>query len=440
MRGLILFGALLAGCGDKEDTGEEDTTPVDDTGTDEVDADGDGFIADNDCDDSDPEVNPGAEEVCDEVDNDCDGFTDEGLDADLDGYTPCGGDCDDDNASVSPGVDEVCDGQDNNCDGEIDEGGLTVYYTDADGDGYGDPATEANLCEPEDDSVENGDDCDDSSATTHPGAAELDSKTDCMADADDDGYGDDGASGDVVAGTDCDDTSDAAVPGGIELCDGLDNDCDGVAETVVSHSTDFDGKLTDWTLNGDAQQVFDGKDGFLLLTEASGSQEGTAFLTDPIPTDSFAATFTIEIGGGNGADGMVFLFLDESDPTIASTCSGGSCLGAYGFSGYGVEFDTYLSSSYGDTNGNHIAIIDTADFGVYATDGSIPTLSDGGEFDVEVYYTQGDIEVYFDGSLSMATTLKDYALTDVLFGFSAATGGLTNAHAVRSFSLDVCSE
>ncbi len=43
-----------------------------------TDADGDGYDAGEDCDDSDASVNPGAEEACDDVDNDCDGAIDEG--------------------------------------------------------------------------------------------------------------------------------------------------------------------------------------------------------------------------------------------------------------------------------------------------------------------------------------------------------------------------
>ena len=80
------------------DTQPDDTAPpVDSADTDDtsthpghIDADGDGYTPNaGDCDDSDPEVYPGAEEVCDGKDNDCDGVSDADFDDDGDGVADC---------------------------------------------------------------------------------------------------------------------------------------------------------------------------------------------------------------------------------------------------------------------------------------------------------------------------------------------------------------
>ncbi len=155
------------------------------------------------------------------MDNDCDGLVDSddpdtvgvptwygdadgdghgGLEFQLEacepapGYVPSSDDCDDLDAASYPGATEICDLADNNCDGDVDEGVGSTFYEDADGDGSGNSSVSVTACEAPSGYVANAQDCDDYNATTHLGA--------------------------------------------YELCDGIDNDCDGVIdEHAINAST-----------------------------------------------------------------------------------------------------------------------------------------------------------------------------------------------------------
>ena len=94
------------------------------------------------------------------------------VDADGDGFSE-DEDCDDSDAAINPDTVEVCDGADNDCDGSIDEGVRLTFYRDADGDGFGDPERESESCAPTDGTVEDDTDCDDDDATVYPGAEEV---------------------------------------------------------------------------------------------------------------------------------------------------------------------------------------------------------------------------------------------------------------------------
>jgi hypothetical protein len=250
------------------------------------DGDGDGFadaaIGGDDCDDTNPAVNPGATERCNGVDDDCNGLVDDDpadganwyTDGDGDGYgadasaefgcddgtrVSRGGDCDDADPSRSPGAVEECNtGVDEDCDGIVDTDAAESFplYTDADGDGYGAAAAGEGCSVPDGKSAKSGD-CDDTDASVSPGAKEVcdaaNTDEDCdgkaddkdsaptgtttfYADRDGDGYGDgsvtsarcDAASGWVANTGDCDDDEALAWSGAAEVCeDGVDNDCSG---------------------------------------------------------------------------------------------------------------------------------------------------------------------------------------------------------------------
>jgi hypothetical protein len=234
------------------------------------DLDGDGYTTEDDCDDTDPAVNPAAVEACNGVDDDCNGTIDDGTtrdfrDDDGDGYTNCsvngvpggdGTDCNDANAAVHPGADEVCNGnRDDDCDGvddplEVDDDGDFVTECAGDCDDT-DPALHPLDLDADGASSCDGD-CDDDDPTLNIADEDDDASTTCDGDCDDDNVlangldvdtdgvttcGPDGVFG--TADDDCDDDDINNFPGNPEICDDRDNDCDGVAE-IGTNDLDLD--------------------------------------------------------------------------------------------------------------------------------------------------------------------------------------------------------
>jgi len=164
---LALLTLWVLGCTDKpsmHDTApstHDSNGPVDsgvDTGP--FDRDGDGWVASEDCDDSDASVHPGATETWyDGVDQDCAGDDDDDADADGHAAEAQGGDdCDDTDQTIYEGaLETACDGIDQDCDGSDTD--------DADGDGET-PAACGGL------------DCDDADPWTNTSAEEWCDETD----------------------------------------------------------------------------------------------------------------------------------------------------------------------------------------------------------------------------------------------------------------------
>ena len=389
-----------------------------------VDADGDGFGNDQeeieacelrdglsaiggDCNDDDATVSPVAIEVCDEIDNNCDGIIDVGEgtiyypDADNDGYgngnaaieacaPPVGyievaDDCDDSNANINPSADEVCDEVDNNCNGLVDDDDSTVtdvlvWYLDYDGDGYGDPSYSNNGCVGPTDYVDNDDDCNDLDATINPGVTEVcdEIDNDCNGtvdegvqstwylDYDGDGFGNGNyplyactqPAESSLDASDCDDTDADIYPGADEYCDNVDQDCDGI--TMDDDSLD----ALEWFVDTDGDGYGDDSSTVFSCNEVTGSVDNPDDCDDS-DADIYPGSHQTEVpfdGIDPNCDGKDYCIDLNCDawPDIALPSYYGSSLGYdsdsfvfYGTTnGYGTEVETL------DTEGVSNFIVD----------------------------------------------------------------------------------
>ena len=167
------------------------------------------------------------------------------------------------------------------------------------------------------------------------------------------------------------------------------------------------------------------------LTPATSAQAGSVIYTTAQASAALRVCFTADIGTGTGADGMALLLLNPAAGGGALGATG-SGLGFGGLAGYAVALDTY-DSGIGDPSANFVGIADsgTADALHYlSTSTAIPVLHNGGPRQVEVAVVSGRLQVKVAGVQVLDTAVSLPA--NVLVGFSAGTGGVTDRHLVSA--------
>ena len=177
---------------------------------------------------------------------------------------------------VHPGVIEICDTVDNDCSGAVDDGASDAlsWYVDGDGDNDGDLSSPALL------------------ACSQP-------------------------SGYAASNTDCDDANAAIYGSAAEICDGLDNDCNGVVDDVASPPV--------WYGDGDGD----------------GYGDSTVTVADCNQPSGYVA----DGGDCNDNDSAISPAATEMCDTIDNDCDGTVDIGAADVTDYYLDSD---SDGYGD--------------------------------------------------------------------------------------------
>lgn len=201
-----------------------------------------------------------------------------------------------------------------------------------------------------------------------------------------------------------------------------------------------------WTLAGMAYTgstpAGDGTPSELILTNAVNTTSGAVFFNTPVDISrcqTWVAEFDYRIWGGTGADGIGFFFL--SNPPRGFVRGGGLGIPSDN-RGVVVGLDTWQNGNcYGGTVPKLEIryITPTSNYSECPAGPPQPTIGGVTELRQPTYntctirYDQGNIDVYINGILR----LSGFYNIDFVgyFGLSASTGGSTDMHSIKNFSL-----
>ena len=202
----------------------------------------------------------------------------------------------------------------------------------------------------------------------------------------------------------------------------------------------------------------------LTLTKKFGFQSGAAWYATKQRVDNgFETTFEFRMITG-GADGMAFVIQNDTDQIL------GLCGGSQGYSrgnsacaqgnnvdilnSLVVELDVWNNGEYTDPDDNHVSVHTMLDPAEELADhvnsigysNAVPDLNDGVIHTCRVTYDGTTLEVFIDDLVNAAiSTPFDISTINLdqgtaWVGFTGATGGANQTHAVRSWSFKETSD
>jgi len=182
------------------------------------------------------------------------------------------------------------------------------------------------------------------------------------------------------------------------------------------------------------------------LTPNQNWQNGAIWYNESIDlNESYHLQFTANFGSNDaGADGMVFVLQQVGNQVL------GEAGGGMGFSGFspslGVEFDTHQNLEVTDPAEDHLAVLTNGVndhqspnnlYGPFNISSSSGNIEDGADHIIDIFWdpTTTEFQVWVDciPRVDLDVDLLGTIFTDspqVFWGFTGATGGLTNLQRV----------
>jgi gliding motility-associated-like protein len=199
-----------------------------------------------------------------------------------------------------------------------------------------------------------------------------------------------------------------------------------------------------YSLNGDAIAV---GTNCIAVTPNQSWQNGSVWYTDLLDlSQPFTLEFQMNYGSvdANGADGMMFVLQTVGPNALGEDGAG---MGFEGFNpSFGIEFDTYYNSDLGDISADHVAFQKNGGInhsqsnnlaGPVVASPSGQNIEDGQEHPIKITWNPVTriVQLYFDCVLRLSAQVNLVnsifnGNTQVWWGFTGATGGLSNAQLV----------